>query len=356
MVEGLPVYSIPSRKLKYYPDLRKVDDKDPITEKILLKHKIDIVHITGPWYLGKAMYRVAKKHNMARVHSYHTNLHDMEYLKYLKQYFFLPTFLLTLLSRYIYWSKFAFGYYFTQSHVLTSPSPPISKLLSKKFPDIPSLHIYNGLDISEFTRKPDEKLLASILPFSLKKELPYVLYVGRLGIEKSIPVLIKGFEKAKLNPALKKLQLVIVGDGPQKQKLMEQVQRGSASSSIHFLGTISRSNVLRSGIIKQATLFCTPSLSETYCGMTVIEAISSMTPMLLAEHPSMTTLAKDLAHYFKPNDSDSLAQELTLLLQDEKLYKNYALTLKKNKKHFESEKMTEEYIKAYNLAYEKTRK
>ena len=157
--------------------------------------------------------------------------------------------------------------------------------------------------------------------------------MGRLAIEKSIDVLLHGFARAKTNEALKDVQLIMIGDGPQSSELRELSHNLELKESVHFLGSIAHDVIIKSGIISNAYLFCTASVSEV-CSMTAAESICCQTPLLLAEHYSMTKLANNLAHYFKKNDSNSLADELVRLVKDETLYKTYIERLKKYKNIF----------------------
>ncbi len=350
MVQGIPVYYIPSKSLPYYPDLRKINVRHPLVEEILCKHNVDIVHITAPWTIGKALFRVAKKHTIARVHSYHTNLHTDEYLQYIRTFYHIPMSILHVYVRYLFWTRLALGHYFYDSHVLTSPSIVLSKQLAQKFPKKVTMHIHNGVDLSLLQATPDKKLLKSILPKSVTSTTKYIVYVGRLGIEKSIDILLQGFAKAKMDEALKDIHLLIIGDGPQWDELRALSHTLGIQESVHFLGAIAHDVMLKSGIISKAYLFCTASLSETW-SMTVTEAICCQTPALLADHVSMTQLANDLAHYFEQNNTTSLANELVRLVKDDALYKTYVKRLKKYKNIFDGREIAQKYVQAYNTAY-----
>lgn len=177
VVEGIPVCAVPSKPYPVYPNLRKTLIFHPFTEKMFYKYKIDLVHITAPFLLGSAMYRVARKYSLPRIHSYHTNLHDKQYQEHLSEKYPLPSSVIHTISNYLLWSDLMFGRSFKQSHVLTAPSSNETENIKKIFPSKYSIHIPNGVEISKFKKEPTKKGLTSFLPFPVNASNPYILFV-----------------------------------------------------------------------------------------------------------------------------------------------------------------------------------
>ncbi len=97
-----------------------------------------------------------------------------------------------------------------------------------------------------------------------------LLYVGRLGFEKSIDVMIDLFVAAcKDKPRYK---FVIIGDGPESTKLKEYAAKTEIADRIIFVGRVEYSGV--SAYYNACDLFCTASTSETN-SITIYEATAA---------------------------------------------------------------------------------
>jgi len=98
-----------------------------------------------------------------------------------------------------------------------------------------------------------------------------VLFVGRLSSEKGMSVLLDAWERAQLAS----LQLVVVGEGPQRQALESRRGRG-----VEFLGWRERDVVRRLMLTARALVF--PSIWYESFALTVVEALAAGLPVLAA--------------------------------------------------------------------------
>ncbi len=97
-----------------------------------------------------------------------------------------------------------------------------------------------------------------------------ILFVGRLGFEKSIDVLIDGFVMACHDKP--RFKLVILGDGPEADKLKEHAAQTPIADRIIFTGKVEYKNI--SAYYNASSLFCTASTSETN-SITIYEATAA---------------------------------------------------------------------------------
>jgi glycosyltransferase involved in cell wall biosynthesis len=98
-----------------------------------------------------------------------------------------------------------------------------------------------------------------------------VLFVGRLSPEKGVSVLLDAWERADLAS----LQLVVVGDGPQRRDLESR-----RTSRVHFVGWRERDVVRRLMLTARALVF--PSIWYESFALTVVEALAAGLPVLAA--------------------------------------------------------------------------
>ncbi|HEY9697893.1 MAG TPA: glycosyltransferase [Trichocoleus sp.] len=131
-----------------------------------------------------------------------------------------------------------------------------------------------GIDVSTYSpSRRDRKWLEPWLN-PHEKNHKVLLFLGRLGFEKRVDLLIKAF--AQLKQRFPDCSLIIAGDGP--ENVVSQLKQIAAPiPDIHFTGFLlgdTKANVLAS-----CDLFCSPSPYETF-GRTIVEAMASGVPVV----------------------------------------------------------------------------
>ena len=167
--------------------------------------------------------------------------------------------------------------------------------------------IPTGLELAKFspegfTEEEKKEVRAS---FGLTMDDTVIVYVGRLAQEKALDIVMEGFEKA-LRQGLK-VHLLIIGGGPDEERLRKIAEKMNLSEWIHVAGP--RPATVVPSIYKSADAFVSASLSETQ-GMTFIEALSSGLPLFARKDDVLDGLLipEETGWFFK--DSDDLAVKL----------------------------------------------
>ena len=96
---------------------------------------------------------------------------------------------------------------------------------------VPVAAVSNGVDLSSF--KPGRVSVEVYKRYGLNEKYKTVLNLGRLDPEKNVGAVIEAFMKAK--KSVDGVQLVIVGDGVDKARLMKMAD---GEPDIHFLGRV----------------------------------------------------------------------------------------------------------------------
>jgi len=167
-----------------------------------------------------------------------------------------------------------------------------------------------GIDVSTYSpSRCHRKWLEPWLSFH-EKDNKILLFLGRLGFEKRVDLLIAAF--AKLKRKQPNYSLLIAGDGPaevvnQLKRLAEEV------SDIHFTGFLlgeTKANVLAS-----CDVFCSPSPYETF-GRTVVEAMASGVPVVTVDSGAVSEYILDgvNGYLIPPNDIEGLADGIHRVL------------------------------------------
>ena len=135
--------------------------------------------------------------------------------------------------------------------------------------------------------------------FKLRKN--FFLYVGRISKEKGVDVLLKAFTNLGTE------NLVIVGDGPEKDSLEKKY---SSASNITFVGKKDTKEVFRLLSETKAHLF--PSHCYENLPFTIIESFSTATPVIASRLGAMLEIVKDgyNGFHFTPGDAGNLESVL----------------------------------------------
>lgn len=121
----------------------------------------------------------------------------------------------------------------------------------------------NGLDVERFVNAvPDIR------------EMPYVLYVGRLEEYKGVQHVIRGLQE------LDDYELIVAGTGPYRRELREIARHEGVDDRVEFLGYVDDDRL--PGLYAGAAVYVTLSEFEAY-GMTVGEALAGGTPCVVRD-------------------------------------------------------------------------
>jgi len=140
-----------------------------------------------------------------------------------------------------------------------------------------------------------------------------LLFVGRLAGVKGLAVLIEAM--AKLRDQQMPLALTIIGDGPDRARLEQQVEKLQLTFQVDFVGYQSPAAV--SDILGRTDIFVLPSFAE---GVPVVlmEAMASGVPVIATRIAGISELVEENQSglLVPPGDTQSLTQNIATLVQD----------------------------------------
>jgi len=185
-----------------------------------------------------------------------------------------------------------------------------------KLPPRTLIHLPNGIDCQRFTPKDDGSLARS---FGIALDRPVIGTVAALRREKNVGRLIESFA---LVPAEFNAQLVIVGDGPERQALEQLAQERNVAERVLFTGGCNQPEEL----LPHFTLFALTSDTEQM-PLSLLEAMAAGRPVVATKvgdvaamvavenRPFLADLSPtDLAA--RARTSQMLADHMTNLLRD----------------------------------------
>jgi glycosyltransferase involved in cell wall biosynthesis len=175
--------------------------------------------------------------------------------------------------------------------------------------------VANGVDLYAFSPQPAFPGEAAALRarYGLHPDLPIILSVGRLDLEKRTHVVIRAAAVA-LRGA--QAQLLVVGDGTQRPALEAMCRRLGIADRTRFVGFIPPSGDL-AGLYRLAHVFAIAAENETE-GLVVVEAAVSGLPVVAVRATSLPSLVDDgrTGYLVAPRDARAMGRRLLELLRD----------------------------------------
>jgi len=237
---------------------------------------LDIIHTHSEFSLYLASRMVCKKFKIPSVHTLHTYYPDyvgylpppLNYIMHKK----LPNYLRHILK---------------SQRCAIAPSQKNADYLSSIKYSKPVHIIPNGIDLSHFHTPTEGAPYTGDIRerFGISAEEDMIVFVGRLGPEKNIPVLLENFREVRKHRSAK---LVIVGDGPDRHALKTYCHELGLNNSVIFTGYLLWPDEIKQ-VYAAANLFMSASRSEVH-PITFIEAIASGLPVVAATDVSIESM------------------------------------------------------------------
>jgi len=259
--------------------------------KIVAELNPDALHIQSHLAVGRFALRATRGMKIRKIATNHIMPEN------LLRYSLLPKFLHPLAMKIIWGDA---GRILRKMDALTTPTRRAAELLEQAAGVNDVLAISCGIDASRF---------ANNTPTQNKK--PVALFLGRLDDEKRLNILLDAMAKLEKFPDL---QLNLVGDGGERDRLTKQAASLGLTDRVHFLGHITDQEL--PGVYEDCTVFVMPSIAELQ-SIATMEAMASGRPIIGADAMALPHLVHDgdNGYLFPPDDADELAKRLELVLE-----------------------------------------
>ena len=325
-IPGVPTGIYDSRLTSVYP-IKAI--------KTIKSWHLDVIHSQTEFAIGTFARILAKQYNIPLVHTYHTMYED--YIHYITKH--------SSKKLVEYFTKF---YCETTATELIVPTTKTYKLFKNKYNFEKNIHIIpTGLEVERFFTENIK--LKDVL--DLKKSLNIskkdfvILFVGRLAEEKNVEFLIKA--QATLVHQNKNIKLLIVGDGPDKEKYENYAKKLGIEKNCLFTGKAAWEEMPY--YYHVANLFATASKTETQ-GLTIIEAMaSSVVPLCIKDEAFESMVTDELNGLFFTTETEYI-QKVNDLIKDKnkltKLNNQARIQSEQYSSNFYAERVLEVYKRA----------
>ena len=314
---------------------------------MIKKMNLDVIHSNVEFTVGIFARVVSEQLSIPLVHTYHTNWED--YTHYITKNKKILDDICKKLLKYLV-------VFFEDKTVteLIVPSNKIYNLFKDKYKFTNNINIIQtGIETSKFYKENfNQKDINSLKKkLGIKKKDFVVMTVSRLAKEKSVDRIINNHKE--LVKKYSNMKLLIVGDGPDIDKLKDEAKSLGVSDSVIFTGKVPLSDI---PIYYQlGNVFVTASKSETQ-GLTVVEAISSSLPVVAVKDDSFVNSVIEEFNGFVFTDDEKYINSISKLYEDKDLYNRLSNQSRLLSADFSSEYFALKVLKVYETAIENYKK
>lgn len=262
--------------------------------------KLDVIHTHTEFILGHLGRVSAEKLGIVHVHTYHTLYEDYtHYLKIPEEYSRLAKAVVRKFSRRC--CNLAQG--------IVVPSGKTEQLLKTYGVSSPIVIQPSGIDVAKFWNRDEARIQRLQEEYGIQDGTLVFLYVGRLSKEKNIEEVV-----GLLSPVLKESplrKLVIVGDGPEREKIIRMAEETGCRASVIMTGAVPFSQI--ENYYGLGDIFVCASNSETQ-GLTYIEAMASGLRLLVKYDTCLKNVLEQGINGFSYADEKDFTEKIMALL------------------------------------------
>ena len=173
---------------------------------------------------------------------------------------------------------------------------------------------------------------------------PVIVFQGRLVTTKGVRVLLEAANK--LCSGGRQFELMVIGDGPERDALQQLSRKLQLSSFVRFVGRLSAVD-LESAFLN-ASVVVVPSLGGEVFGLVVAENMSRGLPIVASNLGAFAEVLGESGLTFGVGDANQLARQLTLVLDDAALAADFGRRAKRRVAEvFPRHRMIEAHAKLY---------
>ena len=170
-----------------------------------------------------------------------------------------------------------------------------------------------------------------------------VLFVGRLAEQKGVRYLVE----AAARMSMPGVEILLVGDGPERPLLEQAVRRHGLGDRVSFLGFQPHDAI--PGLMATADLLVLPSVYEEL-GSVLLEAMHAGLPIVASDTGGIADAVGDAAVLVQPRDAQALAGALDGLLGDPSRRSDLAAAARRRSLDFHWDRLAQQVLAVYDAA------
>jgi len=295
------VYYVGSFPVRVYPQARMRVKPYHYYIKEIIEWKPDVIHTQSEFTTCFYARQIANKLNVPLVHTYHTMYED--YTHYVIPSKRMGKKAVAIMSKYI----------LDKADEVIVPTNKVMGALKSYGVKRNIIEIPTGISLDKFgpVLEPTEKA-ALKKQYGLLDSDQVLVTIGRLGKEKNIHELIDLMKP--LSSITNQVKLLIVGDGPVRRDLENQVRDLHLEDTVFFTGMVPQDDVHK--YYHLGDIFISASTSETQ-GLTYIEAMASGLPLVCRKDDCLVDVVDEGINGFTFENQMDFIEKIQSILANE---------------------------------------
>lgn len=165
----------------------------------------------------------------------------------------------------------------------------------------------------------------------------------RKGADMIVPVVRLLKEVLGRNNKSISFKLSVIGEGPYKEKLLEEIKNNHLGKFIQVLGSIPNKEIIK--YYDQADVFFMPSMEEGFPRV-LLEAMAMGVPYVASDVGSVREISSETAQRFlvKAGDAEMFAHKLAALIFDKEIYRKFRKEELENVKKYDLKNVAKIFI------------
>lgn len=237
---------------------------------------------------------------------------------------------------------------YKRSFLISGQTQGIVRNITERFPNKKVVWFPNGVDFDFFEGEHE------VIDWRSKLELPsenlIILYAGIIGYAQGLEVIVKAAEKLKSFP----VSFIIVGDGPEKDKLVKMAS-DEKLVNVYFLPNLEKAKM--PSLIKSCDAYVVPlrklDLFKGAIPSKLFEPLAMGKPILLGVEGEAKELFIEQGNaglFFEPENADELSDKILVLLNDQSLRLEYGMNGKGYvKRNFDRQQIHQKFLQALDV-------
>jgi glycogen synthase len=180
---------------------------------------------------------------------------------------------------------------------------------------VPTAWLGSMLHLPRITQVPHGIAVSQVRAASVCTDPAVVAFQGRLVTTKGVKLLLEAARE--LRNQNREFQMLIIGDGPERDRLEEAVRQYRLSDSVHLLGGVSSDELAT--VLNRASMVVVPSVGGEVFGLVILENMARSLPVIASDLGAFIEVMGDTGLTFRTGDARDLATTVIKLLNTPEL-------------------------------------
>lgn len=329
------VYYVGSVSLcKLYPHARfPVKSQYKFYDEII-EWEPDVVHSQCEFFTFSVSVNIAKSLDIPLIHTYHTIYED--YTHYFSPSHTVGKNAVAIFSRNV----------LSKTDRVIAPTNKVKTILKGYNIKTDITTVPSGIDINKFTHRPTGSFMEHLRnSLGLEKDNKLLVVIGRIAKEKNLDEIIDHFVFIDDE----RVKLLIVGDGPYRKQLEQNISERGLSHRIIFTGMVTPNDITLYYNLGDA--FVCASNSETQ-GLTYIESLACGLPVICKHDECVKDVVYNDDNGYIFTDRESFIDSINGVLFDRQNQKRLSENARKSAEKFSKSTFAKNIIQVYEDAIE----